>query len=89
VIPLTLYLLTFILAFAKRTSILHSAALRMQAMVITLVTMSIVVPVMIVAMPWLSITLHLLGFFLTALVCHGELARARPSARRPFDFLSS
>src|SRR5262249_18123493 len=35
---------------------------------------------------WLSFLVHLLAFFLTALLCHGELARDRPSIRHLTEF---
>ncbi len=78
VVPLALYLLTFILVFAKRPPIAHGVALRAQAFVVTLVAVGALVSFVSVAFPWPWIGVHLLGFFLTALVCHGELARSRP-----------
>jgi hypothetical protein len=35
---------------------------------------------------WLSFLVHLTAFFLTALLCHGELARDRPSTRHLTEF---
>ena len=35
---------------------------------------------------WLLLPLHLLGFFVAALACHGELARDRPPARSLTEF---
>jgi hypothetical protein len=75
VIPLAIYLLTFALTFARRPVVPHSwvvGAFPMAAVVLTL------------AMGLSSVTqpfflpLHLLGFFLAAMVCHGELVRHRP-----------
>ena len=86
VVPLALYLLTFILVFAKRPPIAHGVALRAQAFVVTLVAVGAFVPVIANALPWLWIAMHLLGFFLTALVCHGELVRTRPATTHLTEF---
>jgi hypothetical protein len=80
VIPLALYLLSFILVFSRLwPNILH------QAMVLYLPVMILV----LLAVPYFNfhlrigqlIALHLLAFFVTAMVCHGELARSRPAPR--------
>ena len=76
IIPLALYLLTFILAFGNKqliklplTSILFpSALLVLGAFVILSPPISI----------WVTITLHLLVFFFAALVSHQRLAQSRP-----------
>src|SRR6185437_1985482 len=75
-IPLALYLLTFILAFGNKqliklplTSILFpSALLVLGAFVILSPPISV----------WVTISLHLLVFFLAALVSHQRLAQSRP-----------
>jgi hypothetical protein len=79
VLPLALYLLTFVIVFQRKPIIPHSFALAAQPPVIVLLvgiyynasTDQILV----------TILLNLAAFFLTALVCHGELARRRPPAR--------
>src|SRR6185436_5947584 len=76
IIPLALYLLTFILAFGNKeliklplTSILFpSALLALGAFVILSPPISV----------WVTISLHLLVFFLAALVSHQRLAQGRP-----------
>ena len=76
IIPLALYLLTFILAFGNKqliklplTSILFpSALLVLGAFVILSPPISV----------WVTISLHLLVFFLAALVSHQRLAQSRP-----------
>jgi hypothetical protein len=84
VIPLVLYLLTFTLAFGRRTWISQSALLRWQP--IGLIVLAIIQFWGASASgPWL-LPLHLLVFFVTALVCHGELAATRPSPARLTDF---
>ncbi len=75
VIPLALYLLTFILTFARRQVLPHSwikkawpmaAVVLALAMSLSSMTQPIFIPV------------HLVTFFLAAMVCHGELVRHRP-----------
>lgn len=76
IIPLALYLLTFILAFGNKqfiklplTSILFASALLvLGAFVILSPPISV----------WVTISLHLLVFFLAALVSHQRLAQSRP-----------
>ena len=76
IIPLALYLLTFILAFGNKqiiklplTSILFPAALLvLGAFVILSPPISV----------WVTISLHLLVFFFAALVSHQRLAQSRP-----------
>jgi len=76
IIPLALYLLTFIIAFGNKqiiklpiTSILFPIAL------VVLGALIILAPPISV---WITITLHLLVFFLAALVSHQRLAQSRP-----------
>lgn len=79
VIPLALYLITFVLAFARkqihffgRITLMFPGA----ALILTFVYLSgAAEPV------WFLILLHLIFFFIAAMLCHGQLARSRPSAR--------
>jgi hypothetical protein len=74
VIPLALYLLSFVLAFARRPPVPHALWVR----TLPLAVMGLV-PVLAAGLvqPFL-IPLHLLTFFVAAMVCHGELAELRP-----------
>ena len=77
VIPLALYLLTFILVFARRPIPPHSWMVRA-------LPMAVVVLAQIMCLKTtqsLFIPVHLLTFFAVAMVCHGELVRHRPPAR--------
>jgi SAM-dependent methyltransferase len=76
IVPLVLYLLTFIIVFAQRT-IPAMIAPRAFAMLVLPLTIAITVGIMR-PMP-LMMGLHLLVLFLAALACHGELARDRPA----------
>lgn len=82
VVPLALYLLTFVLVFARRPPLRHETALTLQvAILIPLVlTFAWRLPI------WPDFVLHLGGFFFTALVCHGELARRRPGLNHLTEF---
>lgn len=90
-IPLTLYLLSFILVFSKWpipwVDQPHTAMLYIQPALICL---------MLLAeffggstdprAMWFVIGLNVLAFFATALVCHGELAKDRPSTQHLTEF---
>ena len=84
VIPLVVYLLTFILTFARRPPLSHSGMLRLQPI--------LTVPLIIFLFWGAYLTsprlmpFHLAVFFVTAMVCHGELARTRPPAGRLTEF---
>jgi spermidine synthase len=81
VVPLALYLATFIVAFSRRPLLPHRLMLRLQPLLI--------IPVVILSVGlhsvWLLL-LHLACFFVIAMVCHGELARSRPNARDLTEF---
>jgi hypothetical protein len=77
VIPLALYLLSFILVFARRPILRHPWMVRLLPVVAVLLT---VVMSLKTVQP-IFIPIHLLAFFVVAMVCHGELVRYRPSAR--------
>jgi hypothetical protein len=77
VIPLALYLLTFILTFARRPIV--PGAWMVRALPLEVMALALVLGFGLVQ-PWL-IPLHLLTFFTAAMVCHGLLASDRPAAR--------
>lgn len=81
VIPLALYLLTFVLVFARRPVLPHRLMLFLQVPVVAAVAGFYVVPHLYVVTG-----LHLAGLFVTAMVCHGELARLRPKPARLTEF---
>ncbi|MEX2610940.1 MAG: fused MFS/spermidine synthase [Gemmatimonadota bacterium] len=78
VVPLALYLLTFILVFARRIRVPHTVMVRALpvGVVALLLTMAIGAtdPLIVIML------VHLAAFFILAMVCHGELARDRPAA---------
>ncbi|HEX9295242.1 MAG TPA: hypothetical protein VF881_05390 [Polyangiaceae bacterium] len=84
VVPLSIYLSTFILVFARKPLLPHAAMIRFLPL-----AASPVVLVMVVAVNqpiWLIVTVHLVAFFFAAMVCHGELGRDRPPADRLTEF---
>ena len=75
--PLALYLLTFVVAFSARSASWQSVADRfMPLLVLPLVVLMIAGSGLSLS---LAIPLHLAGFTMAALVCHGRLADDRPS----------
>jgi spermidine synthase len=84
IIPLTLYLLTFVLVFARWQLLPHRWMLRMQSLAV--VVLAACYGIAARSMLWHMIGLHLAVFFLTAMVCHGELAASRPRARHLTEF---
>jgi SAM-dependent methyltransferase len=84
VVPLALYLLTFTLAFAARPPLPHRWMLAVQPFYIA--TVALLLMYGWTRKPLLVIPIHLVAFFVTALVCHGELARRRPHVGHLTEF---
>jgi hypothetical protein len=84
VLPLSLYLLTWVLVFQSRPLLPHKWMLLLQPLAITMVVVLLAVG----GEQNLLLTLggHQLGFFIIAMACHGELARTRPAARHLTGF---
>ena len=79
VVPLALYLLSFIIVFARRQVIPHRLVVAVQPFfVICLAAVIVFEPVKTIL--WL-VAAHAAVFFVCALMCHGEVARTRPSGR--------
>ena len=79
VLPLSLYLLTWVLVFQSRPLLPHRWMLLAQPLAIA----GVVVLLAVGGEQNLLLTLggHLLCFFVIAMACHGELARTRPHAK--------
>ena len=79
VVPLALYLLTFVIVFARRPLIPHRFVIEIQPLfIVGLMLLVLINPFdNIIAI----IAVHLAVFFVSALLCHGELARRRPAPR--------
>ena len=79
VLPLSLYLLTWVLVFQSRPLLPHKWMLLAQPLAIA----GVVVLLAVGGEQNLLLTLggHQLCFFVIAMACHGELARTRPAAK--------
>jgi len=86
-LPLALYLLTFIFAFGRR---LHASSSRVSRLIpVILLGVFPLVAAQVVAPPglnWIVIGLHLLLLFVGALLCHTRLAESRPGPRQLTEF---
>ncbi len=83
VIPLSLYLLSFAVVFARRPVLPHRWMVAAQPFLVLAAVygMTAFVDKPAYTLPW-----HLAAFFLTAMVCHGELAASRPAADHLTEF---
>ncbi len=79
VLPLSLYLLTWVLVFQSRPLLPHKWMLLAQPLAIA----GVVILLAVGGEQNLLLTLggHQLCFFIIAMACHGELARTRPAAK--------
>lgn len=84
VLPLALYLLTFSLVFAERSLLPHRLMVRALPIVLTPLFITIIAGA--TAPLQLLLPLHMAGFFVVAMVCHGELAADRPHPRYLTEF---
>src|SRR5919202_763748 len=87
VIPLSLYLFSFVIIFSRSQRVpdlAHKAMVGMLPLVMALLVVTIATGI---RNPyWLLIAVHLFGFFVVAMVLHGELGRDRPPARHLTEF---
>jgi len=79
ILPLAIYLLTFVLAFSQLPAPVHLRLRRLFPA--ALLVSAFVVLARFEERVWLSILALLAGFFVTAWVCHGEMANRRPPTR--------
>jgi hypothetical protein len=89
VIPLALYLLTFVLVFARWpvvwTEKAHPFVIYLQPIFICALLFLDMIPTSTAGIT-ATIVFNMLGFFATTLLCHGELAKDRPSTRHLTEF---
>ncbi len=83
IIPLALYLLTFVIVFSRKPVLKHDWMVKLQSYLLLLVP--------ILLFQQLSdyrvyLLLHLITFFTCAMVCHGEMVKIRPAAARLTEF---
>ncbi len=84
VLPLALYLTTFILVFARRP-ILPNARL-VRAMPYVVIAIGPLIFLELAKLQWAWVPAHLFMFFVVTMVCHGELVAARPPATNLTEF---
>lgn len=84
VIPLALYLLSFVLVFAQRPLVPQAILVRALPIGVVLVVVALLLGRL--QSIWQLIPLHLFAFFVVALVCHGQLAQRRPGTDRLTEF---
>ena len=85
IVPLAIYLLTFVIVFARKIVIFrHAFAVWLQPpfLLMLAVSMALMMQRSVTALA----PTHLAAFLLTALVCHGELAKDRPSVSHLTEF---
>jgi hypothetical protein len=84
VLPLALYLLSFVLVFARKP--LLPWALPIRILPATMLILALALLAQATEPVWLLLPLHLTAFFIVALACHGELARRRPSVEHLTEY---
>ncbi len=82
VLPLAMYLLTFVFAFSPRELLPHRWLIRLLPPLI----FACLLTILLNARVWWLIPLHLATFFAIAMVCHRELANRRPDVQRLTEF---
>ncbi|MCX7085398.1 MAG: fused MFS/spermidine synthase [Methylococcales bacterium] len=85
IIPLTVYLLSFIIVFSSWNDATHPVILRLQPLVlIPFITYAFINPA---DLPyWGYLILHVIAFFFSVMVCHGELSKHRPATQHLTSF---
>jgi hypothetical protein len=84
VLPLSLYLLTFVAIFRERAWVAHGRVLSL----VPFAVIALVATAAMVIRPYLSamLVMHLGSFVVLALACHGELYRRRPQPAHLTEF---
>lgn len=84
VVPLAVYLLTFVFAFGQNARLSGRRIRRL--LPILMLPLALTIAFKAIGPLWVLALLHLLTFFVISMVCHGELARSRPAAERLTEF---
>ena len=84
VVPLAIYLFSFVLTFGRRIRVSYSLVSRL--LPIFVVPLAATMVVGSVGGLWVLVPLHLVTLFVASLLCHGELASDRPAADRLTEF---
>lgn len=83
-VPLGVYLATFVVAFSASGAAMRAGAARF--MPLATIALTLVLVAEMNQPSWVVIPLHLLVFAVIALACHGEIVRDRPSPSRLTEF---
>jgi hypothetical protein len=84
VLPLSIYLLTLILVFARKTLVPHSFVVRIFPMLA--LPVSIVIILQATQPIGLMVVIHLISLFVISMVCHGVVANDRPATTHLTEF---
>jgi spermidine synthase len=84
ILPLTLYLLSFVIVFARSGPVDPQVAARGMPLLVSGLVLFMMTEATVSV--WFTVPLHLLTFSATALVVHGELAHSRPGTQRLTEF---
>lgn len=84
VLPLSIYLLTFVIVFSARPLVPHSWMIRAEPHVLVIIAIPIFWGLRLPGL--FGIIAHLAVLFVIAMVCHGELARRKPPASQLTEF---
>ncbi len=84
VIPLAIYLLTFVLVFARKPPLPHSWIIRIAPLAVLVLVWIVAAKAGGVAIP--LILIQFVALFIIGMLCHGELARDRPDASSLTEF---
>ena len=79
VIPLALYLLTFVIVFSNRPLLPHNWTVAVEPLFIVAIAALLVLDIRQYVLALLA--LNVIAFFVITMVCHGELSRSRPAAQ--------
>jgi hypothetical protein len=84
IVPLALYLLSFVIVFARRPLIPHWTVVVVQPVFI-IALVALIVFELTKTILWVVLA-HVSVFFVCALMCHGEIARTRPAPQHLTSF---
>jgi hypothetical protein len=84
VLPLSLYLISFIIAYQRGSWASHPFVVRRQGFLLLAAALTFLATATDPAM--ILLPLHLMAFFVTCLVCHGELAKDRPGTEHLTEY---
>lgn len=84
IIPLALFLLTFVIVFQKRPMLKHETMLKLMPVFAVSVMFLSLTPFTYPI--WLNLGLHFVTFFIIAMAAHGTLVKLRPQAAQLTEF---